>query len=256
MLLDLFRSRRSLEAEVVVLRQQLNVLRRSAPKRPALKMSDRFIFVWLYRLAPSIVDAMTIVRPETIVRWHRAGFRTFWRWKSRSRAGRPKLPPDVRRLIREISLANPLWGAPRIHGELLKLGIDIGQTSVAKYMARRRRPPSQGWRTFLLNHADGIASIDLFVVPTISFRLLYGLLVLRHAIEGASCGSVSRRIRVPNGSPGKSSRHVLGRARLNTSSVTEMGSTARSLRAAFERWAFATDRQRRDHHGRTAVPND
>jgi transposase InsO family protein len=180
MLLDLFRSRRSLEAEVVVLRQQLNVLRRSAPKRPALKMSDRFIFVWLYRLAPSIVDAMTIVRPETIVRWHRAGFRTFWRWKSRSRVGRPKLPPDVRRLIREISLANPLWGAPRIHGELLKLGIDIGQTSVAKYMARRRRPPSQGWRTFLLNHADGIASIDLFVVPTISFRLLYGLLVLRH----------------------------------------------------------------------------
>ena len=90
------------------------------------------------------------------------------------------MPPDVRRLIREISLANPLWGAPRIHGELLKLGIDIGQTSVAKYMARRRRPPSQGWRTFLLNHADGIASIDLFVVPTISFRLLYRLLVLRH----------------------------------------------------------------------------
>ena len=180
MLLDLSRSRRSLEAEVVVLRQQLNVLRRSAPKRPALKMSDRLIFVWLYWLAPSVIDAMTIVRPETIVRWHRAGFRIFWRWKSRSRAGRPKVPLEVRRLIREISLANPLWGAPRIHGELLKLGIDIGQTSVAKYMARRRRPPSQGWRTFLLNHADGIASIDLFVVPTISFRLLYGLLVLGH----------------------------------------------------------------------------
>ena len=180
MLLDLFRSRRSLEAEVVVLRQQLNVLRRSAPKRPALKMSDRLIFVWLYWLAPSVIDAMTIVRPETIVRWHRAGFRIFWRWKSRSRAGRPKVPLEVRRLSREISLANPLWGAPRIHGELLKLGIDIGQTSVAKYMARRRRPPSQGWRTFLLNHADGIASIDLFVVPTISFRLLYGLLVLGH----------------------------------------------------------------------------
>ena len=144
MLLDLFRSRRSLEAEVVVLRQQLNVLRRSAPKRPALKMSDRFIFVWLYRLAPSIVDAMTIVRPETIVRWHRAGFRTFWRWKSRSRVGRPKLPPDVRRLIREINLANPLWGAPRIHGELLKLGIDIGQTSVAKYNGPTQAPSVAG----------------------------------------------------------------------------------------------------------------
>src|SRR4051794_3574959 len=181
MLLDLFRSRRSLEAEIVVLRQQLNVLRRSAPpSAPALKMSDRFIFVWLCRLAPTVLDAVTIVRPETIVRWHRAGFRAFWRWKSRSRVGRPKVPPEVRRLIREISLANPLWGAPRIHGELLKLGINIGQTSVVKYMARRIRPPSQGWRTFLLNHADGIASIDLFVVPTISFRLLYGLLVLRH----------------------------------------------------------------------------
>src|SRR3954453_10441578 len=120
------------------------------------------------------------MRPETIVRWHRAGFRAFWRWKARGRrTGRPQVAPEVRRLIREMSLANPLWGAPRIHGELLKLGTDIGQTSVAKYMARRRRPPSQGWRTFLRNHADGIASIDLFVVPTISFQLLYGLLVLK-----------------------------------------------------------------------------
>ena len=226
MLLDLFRSRRSLEAEVVVLRQQLNVLRRSAPKRPALKMSDRLIFVWLYWLAPSVIDAMTIVRPETIVRWHRAGFRIFWRWKSRSRAGRPKVPLEVRRLIREISLANPLWGAPRIHGELLKLGIDIGQTSVAKYMARRRRPPSQGWRTFLLNHADGIASIHLLVVPTISFRLLYGLLVLGHGRRKFS-GLASLPTRPPNGSRGKSPKRVAGRVRHNTSSVIAIGSTAR-----------------------------
>src|SRR6202165_4783540 len=112
--------------------------------------------------------------------WHRAGFRAYWRWKSRPRSGRPKTPPEIRQLIREISLANPLWGAPRLHGELLKLGIDVGQTTVAKYMARGRRPPSQGWKTFLHNHADGIASIDLFVVPTISFRLLYGLLILHH----------------------------------------------------------------------------
>ena len=179
-LLDLFRSRSSLEGEVIALRHQLNVLRRRTPKRPALRSFDRFIFILLYRLAPTVLDAMTIVRPETIMRWHRAGFRSFWRWKSRRRPGRPKVPLEVRQLIREISLANPLWGAPRIHGELFKLGIDVGQTSVAKYMARRRRPPSQGWRTFLRNHADGIASIDLFVVPTISFRLLYGLLVLRH----------------------------------------------------------------------------
>jgi transposase InsO family protein len=181
MVLDLFRSRTSLEAEVVALRQQLNVLRRSAPKRPALSRLDRLIFVWLYRLVPNVLDAVTIVRPETIVRWHRTGFRAYWRWKSQARrVGRPQVPVEVRRLIRDMSVANPLWGAPRIHGELLKLGIDVGQTSVAKYMARRRRPPSQGWRTFLLNHANGIVSIDLFIVLTVSFRLLYGLVVLRH----------------------------------------------------------------------------
>jgi hypothetical protein len=175
MLLDLFRARSSLEAEVIALRQQLNVLRRSGPKRPALGRFDRLILMLLYRLAPSVLDAVTIVRPETVVGWHRAGFRALWRWKSRARrAGRPQVPIEVRRLIREMSIANPLWGAPRIHGEVLKLGIDVGRTSVAKYMARRRRPPSQGWRTFLLNHANGIASIDSFIVPTISFRLLYG----------------------------------------------------------------------------------
>jgi transposase InsO family protein len=121
-----------------------------------------------------------VVRPETVIRWERAGFRAYWRFRSRPRGGRPKMPLDIRQLVRDMSVANPLWGAPRIHGELLKLGIEVGQTTVAKYMARGRRPPSQGWRTFLRNHADGIASMDLFVVPTISFRPLYGLLILRH----------------------------------------------------------------------------
>ena len=115
------------------------------------------------------------------MRWHRAGFRSYWRWKSRRRPGRPVVSAEIRQLIREMSIANPLWGAPRIHGELLKLGIDVGQTSVAKYMARRRGPPSQGWKTFLRNHADGIAAMDLFVVPTVSFRLLYGLLIMGHS---------------------------------------------------------------------------
>jgi transposase InsO family protein len=127
-----------------------------------------------------VLDALTVVKPGTVIRWHRAGFRTYWRWKSRSHSGRPKAPLEIRQLIREINVANPLWGAPRIHGELLKLGIDVGETTVAKYMARWRRPPSQGWKTFIHNHADGIASMDLFVVPTISFRLLYGLLILQH----------------------------------------------------------------------------
>jgi transposase InsO family protein len=177
---DLFRPRAKLEAEILVLRQQINVLRRSAPKRPRLSGIDRLIFVGLFRLFPDVGGALTIVKPDTVVRWHRAGFRAYWRRKSRPLGGRPKVSAEIRRLICDMSLANPLWGAPRIHGELLKLGIDVGQTSVAKYMARRRRPPSQGWRTFLRNHADGIAAMDLFVVPTISFRLLYGLLILRH----------------------------------------------------------------------------
>src|SRR6188472_2981701 len=181
MLLGRFRSKASLEAEILALRHQLNVLRPTSPPLPVLSNFDRMIFVCLYRIAPRILDAITIVEPETVIRWHRAGFRSFWGWKSRRRAGRPSVPPEIRRLIREMSLANPLWGAPRIHGELLKLGIDVGQTSVAKYMASRRGPASQGWKTFLRNHADGIAAMDLFVVPTASFRLLYGLLIVSHS---------------------------------------------------------------------------
>src|SRR6201982_3731229 len=177
----LFRSRASLEAEILILRHQLNIQRRHLPKRLAFSAMDRLIFVALYRLLPGTLNALTLVKLHTVVRWHRAGFRSYWRWKSRPRSGRPTVPAEIRLLIREMSIANPLWGAPRIHGELLKLGIEIGQTSVAKYMARRRGPPSQGWKTFLRNHADGIASMDLFVVPTISFRLLYGFLILRHS---------------------------------------------------------------------------
>ena len=177
---DLFRSRAALEAEIWTLRQQTNVLRRTAPRKLSFSVLDRLVFVGLYRLFPKICEALAVVKPDTIVRWHRAGFRLYWCWKSRRHGGRPTVPLETRQLIREMSLANPLWGAPRIHGELLKLGIDIGQTSVAKYMAKRRGPPSQGWKTFLNNHADGIAAMDLFVVPTISFHLLYGLLIMGH----------------------------------------------------------------------------
>ena len=147
-----FRSRALLEAEIVALRHQLNVLRRKAPKRAAFNNFDRFVFGSLYRIAPDVLKALVIVKPETVIRWHRAGFRLFWRWNSRSRVGRPKVALEIRQLIRDMSLANPFWGAPRIHGELLKLGINVSQTSVAKYMARHRRPPSQGWKTFLLYH--------------------------------------------------------------------------------------------------------
>jgi transposase InsO family protein len=178
MVVDLFRSWAALEAEILTLRQQINVLRRTAPKKQTFSSIDRLIFVCLYRLG--VRHALAIVKPETVVKWHRAGFRLYWRWKSKARGGRPTVPLEIRELILEMSIANPLWGAPRIHGELLKLGFEIGQTSVAKYMVRRRDPPSQGWRTFLRNHADGIAAMDMFVVPTISFRLLYGLLIMGH----------------------------------------------------------------------------
>jgi hypothetical protein len=181
MVVDLFRSRAALEAEIWTLRQQVNVLRRTAPKKLSFCAVDRMIFVGLYRLFPKVCDALAIIKPDTIVRWHRTGFRSYWRWKSRPRGGRPTVPLEIRELIREMSIANPLWGAPRIHGEMLKLGIEIGPTSVAKYVAKRRAPPSQGWKTFLRNHADGIAAMDLFVVPTISFRLLYGLLIMGHS---------------------------------------------------------------------------
>jgi len=138
--IGLFRSRASLEAEILMLRHQLNVLQRKAPKRLVFSNFDRFVFASLYRIAPDVLNALVIVKPQTVIRWHRAGFRLFWRWRSRSRGGRPKVPLEIRQLIRDMSLANPLWGAPRIHGELLKLGIDVGQTSVAKNMARHRRP--------------------------------------------------------------------------------------------------------------------
>jgi hypothetical protein len=130
-LASLFKSRATLEAEILVLRQQINVLRRGAPKRPHLNNSDRFLFVWLYRWFPSILSAIAIVRPETIMRWHRAGFRLYWRWRSRNPVGRPKVSAELRRLIREMSRANPLWGAPRVHGELLKLGFEVAQSTVA-----------------------------------------------------------------------------------------------------------------------------
>ena len=168
-------------AKILVLRHQLNVLRRKSPKRLAFSNIDRLVFAGLYGLMPSVRNALKILKPATVIAWHRAGLRAYWRWKSRSRGGRPGAAAEVRELIGEMSIANPLWGAPRIHGELLKLGITVGQTTVAKYMARKRRPPSQGWKTFLCNHADGIIAIDMFVVPTVSFRLLYGLLILQHA---------------------------------------------------------------------------
>ena len=138
------------------------------------------LWAWLSRAWPGWRPALHIVRPETVVAWHRRGFRLFWTWKSRRRPGRPGVPADVRALIRELSSANPLWGAPRIHGELQKVGISVSQSTVATFMKRHSRPPSQTWRTFLTNHASQIMAADLFVVPTVTFRLLFVLVILEH----------------------------------------------------------------------------
>ena len=173
-LLSGFRTRAALQLEVVALRHQISVLRRSQRGRVRLQKTDRIFWTWLLRLWPDWRSALVIVKPETVIAWHRQGFRLFWTWKSRHRQpGRPERARDTRELIRSMSLANPLWGAPRSHGELLKLGIDVSQATAAKYMVRTRKPPSQSWRAFLSNHASQLVSTDFFVVPTVTFRLLF-----------------------------------------------------------------------------------
>ncbi len=171
----------SLQMENLALRHQINVLRRCGRRRLYLNSGDRLLWVWLSRLWTGWRSALVIVKPETVIAWHRKGFRLYWTWKSRhARPGRPDIPQEVRDLIRKMCLANPLWGAPRTHGELLKLGIDVSQAAVAKYMVRPRKPPSQAWRTFLNNHVGNLVSVDFFTVPTISFRVLFVFVVLAH----------------------------------------------------------------------------
>jgi len=175
-----------MQIEILALRHQLAVLQRRTNKRPSLRSADRLLWVMLSRLWAHWRTALVIVKPETVIAWQRKGFRLYWGWKSRAgKSGRPCVSLEIRELIRQMSTANPLWGAPRIHGELLKLGIQISQATVAKYMVRQ--PPSQTWRTFLENHVQQLVAIDFMVVPTVSFRLLFVFVVLghhrRHAIH-------------------------------------------------------------------------
>ena len=166
--------------EILVLRHQLGVLQRSV-KRPKLSPADRFFWAWLSSVWTGWESRVSIVKAATVIGWHRKGFGLFWSWRIRHvKRGRPAVPKEVRQLIRMLSRENPLWGAPHIHGELLKLGINIGETSVSKYMVRHRKPPSQTWRTFLDNHLKSIVSVDFLVVSTIRFQILYVFLVLAH----------------------------------------------------------------------------
>ncbi|TFH40335.1 MAG: integrase [Lysobacterales bacterium] len=180
-LLSAYKSRESLILENAALRHQITVLQRNCT-RPALRWRDRAFWDLLSCLWPDWRRSLFIVQPDTVVSWHRKGFRFYWRWKSRYRwPGRPRVPREVRELIREMSRANPLWGAPRIHGELLKLGIEVSQATVSKYMVKPEHRPSQSWQTFLTNHARDIVSIDFFTVPTATFKVLYVFLVLDNA---------------------------------------------------------------------------
>src|SRR3954470_2711282 len=180
-LTSMFKTSAQLRLENLALRQQLTVLRRSAPKRLKLTRADRIFWVGLRRVWGDWKSVLMIVNAETVIAWHRRGFRLFWTWRIyRGKPGRPKVPQEIRDLIRMLSRNNPRWGAPRIHGELLKLGIEITEPTVAKYMVRHRKPPSQTWRTFLENHMKTMVSVDFFTVPTIRFEILYVFVVLAH----------------------------------------------------------------------------
>jgi putative transposase len=174
------RTQRSLVFENLALRHQLAVLQRTA-RRPRLRTADRLLWVLLSRMWSGWMDAISVVQPATVIRWQRTGFKLVWTWRSRrSGPGRPAVAPEVRVLIRQMSRANPLWGAPRIHGELQKLGIEISQAAVSKYVVRHRKPPSQTWRPFLENHLGSLVSVDFFVVPTVLFKVLFVFVVLAH----------------------------------------------------------------------------
>jgi putative transposase len=176
-----FRTRAALQAEILALRYQLLVLQRSSRgHKLRLGSPDRAFWVSLSRLWTEWRSVLIIVKPETVIAWHRKGFRLYWTWKSRHPSGRPAVSSEVADLIRRMTLANPRWGTPRIHGELLKLGIQVSQATVAKYMVRHRKPPSQNWRNFLRNHMQSLVSADFFVVPTITFRLLFVFVLLSH----------------------------------------------------------------------------
>ena len=174
------RSRAALQLEILALRHQLQVLQRARPQRLRLAKADRWLWVVLSRVWTEWRTALLIVKPETVIAWHRQGFRLWWAWKSQRSMGRPTVPANVRSLIRTMAQVNPCWGAPRIHGELLKLGIDVAQATVGKYMGRRSQPPSKTWRTFLRNRVGQIAAADFFVVPKATYRLLFVLVLLAH----------------------------------------------------------------------------
>jgi transposase InsO family protein len=174
----LFKSPQRLAAENIALRHLVPVLRRQHPRRVQVSRRDQLFLSWLSKVCPPVLDAIVIVKPETVLRWHRHGFRALWRWKSRNLGGRPAFEAELRRLIKSMARENSLWGVPRIHGELLKLDFDVSESTVSKYLKRTYRPRGQSWKTFISSHKDAVAAVDLFTVPTSSFKILYGIAIL------------------------------------------------------------------------------
>src|SRR5450631_4181082 len=242
------RSRASLELELVALRHQVTVLHRQRPGQPRLFSTDRLLWVWLYRIWPQVLNTMVLVKPATVVQWHRKGFRLYWRRRSRH-LGRRRVSREIRDLIRQMGRANPLWGAPRIHGELLKLGFDVSQATVGRYLPWRSKAPSSTWRSFLHNHMHEIAAVDMFVVVTARFQLLYALLVLGHERRKVVHFDVTRT-RHKVGWRAKSLRPSLGTPRLAFCCETETLRMGRPSAIVSRRWRSRRSSPRRDRHGR------
>jgi hypothetical protein len=227
----------------------VTVLRQQRPGRPHLSSLDRLLWVLLYRIWPQVIDAMVLVKPTTVVEWHRNGFRALWRWRSH-RPGRPKIDLEIRDLIRCMSRANPLWGASRIHGELLKLGIKVSQATVGRWMPWRPKVPSPSWRSFLRNHLPEIAAIDMFVVVTATFQFLYVLIVLnlerRRIVHFEVTGNPTQAWlsgQMTEAFPGTLHRAI--------SCGTETNRMVQHSVIAFERWASRRSSQPGDRPGKT-----
>ena len=245
---SIFRSRAALQLENLALRHQIGVLRRSSRTRPKLTVVDRLFWVWLSRIWSDWRSALAIVEPETVVAWHRKGFRVFWTWKVRhGHPGRPIISREVRDLIRKMCRENPCWGAPGIHGELLKLGINISESSVTKYMVRSGKPPSQTWGTFLENHAQQLVSIDFFTVPTIRFQVLY-VFYCWPMTDVAFCTQCDRPPTAEWTGQQLREAFPLTNSRV-TCCGTAIGSLAMTSENKCETWAFANSCLHRARHG-------
>ena len=226
-----------MQAEILALRHQLTVLQRNQPKRLVLNRGDRCLWVWLSRMWSGWRSPLLIVKPETVIGWHRQGFRWYWTWKIRQgRSGRHRVPKETRDLIRTMSRASPIWGAPRIHSELMKLDIKISEASVSKYMVRTPKPPSQTWRAFLDNHRSQLASVDFFTVYTVWFEILF-VFILAHDRRRPSI-SMSPSIPQPSGPHSKLLRRFRRIVRHSIWFEIEMEFMATTSRREWKEWAL------------------